>query len=374
MTKIATSIRQTIRNSNSFRAIVLGVSGNTATVRVSGVGAKYSNLEVIGGPVLVGEWVTVDFATDVPKIIAPTKAPVKINQPATMSRAQLGSSSSTTGTSGSGGTASSGEVIIFGSDGAVKARYGTNLQSAIAAAVAGDSIYIPGGDYDAGSATLPEGVCIFGLSRYGSHVVSSGLVFSDNCSAEMITIDGPISVSDTVSFDSCDFNSDTNCMVPASGASFSAKECYFRGDYGINADTNGSGVLTSCYFDCTTWDISSLGGFTIDLSSCSYEKYQGDISLLSGDKAAYDTTYNANLHSRDIAEGTYTYHLPPPGSMGEVAMSDGSKWTTQELVPEALQLHAPSHGSGGSDELVYIGATAPAVTFAGKLWCDTSGD
>jgi hypothetical protein len=371
MTRIATSIRQTVRNSNSFRAVVLSVSGNTATVRVSGVGARYSNLEVIGGPVVVGEWVSVDFATDIPKIIAPTKTATKINKQVAMSRAQLGSSSSASGVTGSGGTASSGDVIIFGSDGAIKETYGSDLATAILGSVEGDSIFIPNGTYDAGSATIPEGVCIFGISRYGSHITSTGMILSDRCSMDTLTVEGPVNASGVVALEGCDFTSDESCLIPASGASISVKECYFKGDKGLDASSAGDAQLTNCYFDCDSMDIGSNGGFASSIAECSYTLFEGNLIILAGDRGAYDTTNNANLHAKDIAEGSYTYHLPPPGSMGEVVISDGSKWISDELVLPGLTTHAIGHGSDGSDELIHIGDTEPTVTFAGKLWCDT---
>jgi hypothetical protein len=370
MTKIATSIRQTIRNSNNFKAVVIGISGNTATVRISGNGAKYSNLGVIGGPLSIGQWVSVDFSTDVPKIIAPTKPAPVVSQQTAVSRAQLGASVSGTSTSGTGGTASSGEVTIFGSDGQIRDQYGSDLYAAILASVEGDSIFIPNGTYDAGSSTIPEGVCIFGISRYGSHITCDGLNLSDNCSMDTLTVEGKINATGTVKFEGCDFLSEESCIVPATGASLTIQQCYFKGDKGLDASDTGDAQLTNCYLDCDSMDIGSNGGFATSIAECSYTLFEGNLIILGGDRGAYDTTNNANLHARDIADGTYTYHLPPPGSMGEVVISDGSKWTSDELVLPGLTAHAVAHGSDGSDELVHVGSE-PTVKFAGKLWCDT---
>jgi len=73
---------------------------------------------------------------------------------------------------------------------------------------------------------------------------------------------------------------------------------------------------------------------------------------LHGDRGAWDVLNYENEHARDINDATLRRHLPAPGAAGEIAVSDGTDWF--------------------SDPLVSFGAGAPATTYPGKLWVDTS--
>jgi hypothetical protein len=264
------------------------------------------------------------------------------------------------------------DVVLFNSSGGIKAKYGSDLSSAVAAAVSGDTIFIPNGNFSMAS-ELPAGVHMFGQSRYGSNITGNFKI-NDGCELETLSMTGQITTSGSVGLSSCDVDTDTgNCLIPEVNSVIIAKESYFRGAYGLKADYSGASSFQNCYFDCSTFDISSLGGHATDVYATSYTQWEGDVLSRAGDQAAYDTTNNANLHSADIASGTYTYHLPPPGSMGKVVMSDGSKWTVDDLVPPDLtqQAHAATHGSGGNDSMIEISDTEPSVLFAGKLWVDT---
>jgi hypothetical protein len=103
MNKLTRSLRQVGKASNTFQGLVIDVYFGRATVRISGNGAKYTNLEVVGGPVVVGEWVTVDFSTDTPKVLTTYEPAYAGGSGATerrISRSMMGQSQGTSGSFG----------------------------------------------------------------------------------------------------------------------------------------------------------------------------------------------------------------------------------------------------------------------------------
>lgn len=71
MSRLRRASRNTSHQGNLVPATVVDVVGDYASVRVSGVGVRYTGLEVVGGPVTRGQQVHVDLSTDVPYIVAP---------------------------------------------------------------------------------------------------------------------------------------------------------------------------------------------------------------------------------------------------------------------------------------------------------------
>lgn len=74
MTKLGRSIRGLAKHGNNMRAVVISCARETASVRLSGNGAVYRTLKVVGGPVSIGQEVQVDMSSDIPYIIAPSIA------------------------------------------------------------------------------------------------------------------------------------------------------------------------------------------------------------------------------------------------------------------------------------------------------------
>ena len=63
-------IRQTSKRGRLFPATVIENLGNRASVRLAGNGAIVHNLNVVGGPVVAGSRVNVDYSTEPPTILA----------------------------------------------------------------------------------------------------------------------------------------------------------------------------------------------------------------------------------------------------------------------------------------------------------------
>lgn len=72
MTDLTKNIRSVSKRGNNLPAIVIGISGDRATIRLSNNGAIYRTLKVVGGPVSINQKVQVDMSTDIPYIIAPS--------------------------------------------------------------------------------------------------------------------------------------------------------------------------------------------------------------------------------------------------------------------------------------------------------------
>ena len=73
MSRINQDSRRVVRSGTQYPAVVIDDHGTHATVKLSGNGAKLSNLQVIGGPVDIGEQVQVDFTTPEPTVVATSK-------------------------------------------------------------------------------------------------------------------------------------------------------------------------------------------------------------------------------------------------------------------------------------------------------------
>lgn len=71
---IARSVRTSVRSGTSAPAVVIDVAGSKVSVRLSTRGAVYRNLNLVGGPVDIGDQVHVDFTTDEPTVVAPGRS------------------------------------------------------------------------------------------------------------------------------------------------------------------------------------------------------------------------------------------------------------------------------------------------------------
>jgi hypothetical protein len=68
--KIGRDIRQNVKSATRLLATVVDTSFGTASVRLKGNGAVIRHLEVVGGPVQIGDQVIADFSTTPPTIAA----------------------------------------------------------------------------------------------------------------------------------------------------------------------------------------------------------------------------------------------------------------------------------------------------------------
>ncbi len=73
MTRIAKDIKRNVKRGTQYPAVVVDVHGTRASARLSTNGAIVHNLSVIGGPVLIGEVVSVDYTTPEPTIVTVSK-------------------------------------------------------------------------------------------------------------------------------------------------------------------------------------------------------------------------------------------------------------------------------------------------------------
>ena len=62
--------RRATRRGRQFQATVIDIHGSKASVRISETGAPVHNLDVIGGPIRIGQNVLIDYTTERPTIIA----------------------------------------------------------------------------------------------------------------------------------------------------------------------------------------------------------------------------------------------------------------------------------------------------------------
>lgn len=156
MSQLSRDIRSNVRSNASIPAYVVDVFFGKASVRLASNGAIYRNLDVVGGPVEIGNKVRVDFTTSKPTVVATGQKGLSLDDiKKLLAGLDLGSSGDTQIT-----------ITLF-SGGAVKEMYPPNelgMADAIDEASDGDVIFLPDIDIG-GNYTIPDGVAVTGLSR-----------------------------------------------------------------------------------------------------------------------------------------------------------------------------------------------------------------
>jgi hypothetical protein len=376
MSRISRSVRRAIKEGSLFPAIIVEYGGGRASARLSTNGAIYTNLEVVGGTPKRNDPCWIDFSTSTPYIIvehAQEQASAVVVPPKP-SRANVGSKT-TTGTSGSSGSVGGAAYgVILYAAGVVKAAYDANqsgLSSAISESTNGDAIFLPNGTIG-GDHTIPTGVSLFGLTRYGA-VLSGQITLSGGNYIENLSMSGSgasnrVVVTGDVTIRSCDidqFNGSYDALRITGGYSL-FRECHIEAPGTCVSGTSGSGHFFGCDFACTT-DIDATN-LTIFVYGNQLHATIGTINYVKGDRAAYSGTN----HSSDIDSGAYQYHIPfPTSGSGQTVLSSGSGWYAGYLPSPDLGNHSSTHGHNGADEFVHISSGSPSRVFAGKLWLQT---
>jgi hypothetical protein len=271
MSRIYRSIQEMLKTGGWNRAKVISISGGRVSIRVSGTGAIYHDLGVIGVVTSVGQDVRVDLTAHEPIVLAvgpPPKPKVTIVEKAlamtNFSRAgnQAGSVVNNTGWIYDGGRPLWMNGILVDNDGTSYTNFTpdvSGLLSAIAATSPGGSIYIPGGSYDY-AFTIPPNIRIVGMSSSAVRFTQLFTAGSGTC-IENVTISvtgsgnqnlAALLYSGSVILKGCNiFVTRTSgvgrtCCVKAnsSGSELYARECGFYSS-GDTIWGNHTGVLTS---------------------------------------------------------------------------------------------------------------------------------
>jgi hypothetical protein len=152
-------IRSLTHEKNQIPAVVVDVVGNRASVRLVGNGSLAHNLEILGGPIVKGQQVMVDYSGKRPVVNAVGKEYATIQQMlAILARMQKASA---------GTTAPFGWMINRFSGGVLAQVYdpdSTGLEDALTDASAGDLIYCPNASIS-GDVVIPIGVSVIGMGR-----------------------------------------------------------------------------------------------------------------------------------------------------------------------------------------------------------------
>ncbi len=156
MSQLSRDIRKNVRSNVSVPGTIIDIFYGRASVRLTSNGAIYRNLDVVGGPVVVGQNVRVDFTTAKPTIVATGAAGLDLNAlKKLLAGLDTGQRTQTQIT-----------ITLF-SGGAVKAMYPPNetgLGQALTDANIGDVVFLPDIDVT-GDYVMPGGVCMSGLSK-----------------------------------------------------------------------------------------------------------------------------------------------------------------------------------------------------------------
>jgi hypothetical protein len=140
----------------SVPGVVIDIFYERASVRLTSNGAVFRNLDVVGGPVQIGQNVRVDFTTAKPTIVATGAGGLSLDDlKKLLASMDFGQQNETQIT-----------ITLF-SGGAVKAMYPPNetgFGQCLTEANPGDAIFLPDIDIT-GDYVLPAGVCISGLNK-----------------------------------------------------------------------------------------------------------------------------------------------------------------------------------------------------------------
>lgn len=74
MSRVDKNIRKAVKTATQYPATIVDTHGGTASARLSGNGAIVHNLQIIGGPVDIGDKVSVDYTTPEPTVVATSRA------------------------------------------------------------------------------------------------------------------------------------------------------------------------------------------------------------------------------------------------------------------------------------------------------------
>lgn len=178
------SIRNLTRRENIIPAIVLDVVGSRASVRlIKAGGARLKNLRVVGGPIALGQAVSVNYSTSVPYIDAHGQAEDTTGE-IQEALGRLGQVSS-------GGSSSvTGWMINRFTEGALAGVFepsSDGLTAAFDAALSGDIILYPNAGVEA-DVTIPEGVTFCGINSKNCIVYGTVTLTADSELRDMAVI------------------------------------------------------------------------------------------------------------------------------------------------------------------------------------------
>lgn len=163
MSQLSRDIRKNVRSNVSVPGVIVDIFYGRASVRLTSNGAIYRNLDVVGGPVVPGQQVRVDFTTAKPTIVATGQKGLSLDDIKKMLGQDNGRGNDTQIT-----------ITLF-SGGAIKQMYPPNetgFGQALTDSYPGDVIFMPDVDLT-GDFTIPASIGITGLNREQSIIRGS---------------------------------------------------------------------------------------------------------------------------------------------------------------------------------------------------------
>lgn len=176
-------IREKVKSGASVPAVVLDVFYGRASVRLSSNGSILHNLEVVGGPVIEGQAVKVDFTTPEPTVVA-------ISQDGLSAADVLDLINANKDPGSTGGF--DWQILVF-ADGLLGGIYpGTSegLQEALAGSGYGVNVYIPACEIS-GDFTIPIGATLQGMGKELS-ILNGTITLSEGASIESLYLKGQV--------------------------------------------------------------------------------------------------------------------------------------------------------------------------------------
>jgi hypothetical protein len=179
VSRIGKDLRYNVRQNVSIPAIVVDYLSGKASIKLGNTGALMRNLDVVGGPVKIGDRVRVDFTTSKPTVIA-------VGQEG-LSLADVMALLAKSGKPGYDGTTQI--TITLFSGGAVKKMYDptpAGLQAALLDATSGDVVFIPDADLTC-DASVGPGIDMVGVSSRET-IIRGQVTFEPGCLLENLSV------------------------------------------------------------------------------------------------------------------------------------------------------------------------------------------
>jgi hypothetical protein len=183
MTQLSRQIRTSVKQGGGFPAVVVDVFYGKASVRLAANGAIMRNLKVVGGPVVAGQTVEVDFTTPEPRVLAVSQEGLTKEDVLDLlnRRPQVSKTSSFTW-----------QILTF-SGGTMTGVYSSDnvgLADALADAPSGGTVLIPSCEIS-GIFTVPACVELRGISMKNS-IIEGDITLESGAAISEITVLGTV--------------------------------------------------------------------------------------------------------------------------------------------------------------------------------------
>lgn len=223
-----------------------------------------------------------------------------------------------------------------------------NINTAITNAVAGDTLYLPGGGFTITNATIDKTLHWVGHGHYPSETgatmqtrVNTELFFTGNC--------------DNSSFEGIFFTSNvTFGSTDNEAENISMKRCRVLGDLALRYTNTGNPDLNFQISECVTGRLNANNG-----SNCLIEKSLifGQVLFFYQSLFSHNTINVGNVSNRVIYYGSGNTFNDNVFGYEYGIYNSTSNTLNNNIIQGALPYNPPSDSNGGSNNIINVGSS-----------------